>query len=40
MKNDAMHVSSHPSYKTVIGSGVQSTVRASEGRVLVQVMLY
>ena len=33
MKNAALHGASHPSYKTVIGNGVQSTVRASEGRV-------
>lgn len=33
MKNATMHGASHPSYKTLIGNGVQSTVRASEGRV-------
>jgi len=33
MKSAALHSASHPSYKTIIGNGVQSTVRASEGRV-------
>jgi len=33
MKNAVLHGASHPSYKTIIGKGVQSTVRASEGRV-------
>lgn len=33
MKNATMRGSAQPSYKTVMGSGVQTTVRASEGRV-------
>lgn len=33
MKNAVSQGASQPSYKTVIGSGVQSSVRASEGRV-------
>jgi len=33
MKNATMHGASQPSYKIVIGSGVQSAVRAAEGRV-------
>jgi superfamily II DNA or RNA helicase len=33
MKNAALRGASQPSYKTLIGNGVQSTVRASEGRV-------
>lgn len=33
MKNSAMRGSAQPAYKTVIGSGVQASVRSSEGRV-------
>jgi superfamily II DNA or RNA helicase len=33
MKNATMRGSAQPSYKTVMGNGVQTTVRASEGRV-------
>ena len=33
MKNATMRGSSQPSYKTVMGNGVQTTVRASEGRI-------
>lgn len=33
MKNSALTGSSHPSYKTLIGSSVQAAIRSSEGRV-------
>jgi len=33
MKNSTLTGSSHPSYKTLIGSSVQAAIRASEGRV-------
>ena len=33
MKNAAFRGAFHPSYKTIIGSGVQASVRSSEGRV-------
>lgn len=33
MKNSAITGSSHPSYKTLIGSSVQAAIRSSEGRI-------
>ncbi|HDZ14447.1 hypothetical protein LCGC14_1421870 [marine sediment metagenome] len=33
MKNSALNGSSHPAYKTLIGSAVQAAIRSSEGRV-------
>ncbi len=33
MKNSALTGSSHPSYKTLIGSSVQAAIRSSEGRI-------